>query len=144
MKSDLGKFKEQLVNLTNYIDEIIPVNSPLKRDFEKINIKLKLGIDGNPRLLAELFSTKLYDFAHPILKGDDTFFMNYDYTKILEDNPFDEIEQKLKELWKQLNDEQKDRIRKYFKLLLILSCVTTKNVPLLAIINEYRETPLSF
>lgn len=140
-KTDLGKFKEQLINLSNYISEIFSTD----KDVEKLNIKLKLGIDSNPRLVAELFAEKLTPFARHILDGNDSYFLNNDLSKMVDsDNAFEQIEQKLKSLWTKLNEDQKERIRKYFKLLLVLSCLTTKNEQLRVLINLYREIPLEF
>lgn len=144
-KTDLGKFKEQLSNLITYVDSIIPNDSQHKKEVDKLCIKLRLGIDSNPRLVMELFCENVKEFAHPILKGDDTYFLKYDYGNITKEfNAFEEIEQKLKTLWTTFNGEQQERIKRFFKLLLVLGCMGTKDKQLLDIINEYRTEPLVF
>jgi hypothetical protein len=93
----------------------------------------------------ELFCENVKEFAHPILKGDDTYFLKYDYGNITKEfNAFEEIEQKLKTLWTTFNGEQQERIKRFFKLLLVLGCMGTKDKQLLDIINEYRTEPLAF
>ena len=49
-----------------YIDSVVSNDSQNKRDIEKLNTKLRLGIDSNPRLVMELFCENVKQFAHPI------------------------------------------------------------------------------
>jgi hypothetical protein len=143
-KSDLSKFKDQLNNLINHICKI----NKNDKDFEKIRIKLSFGLDANPRAVAERFVQEIIPHAKQILESDDTYFMSLNYNEMYdlknEENYLLQIENKLKSLWSNINDNEREEISKYIKILLCLGCLATRNEELRKIINEYRENPLVF
>jgi len=138
MKTDLAKFKEQFQSLAQFIADLHSND----RELEKIKIKINLGLDANPRLVCNKFVENIVPFADHILSNNDEFFLNMDYTD-LEDSE-NELTLKLKAMWADLEETNREKIRKYFKILLVLGCLTTKNEELREIINSYRETPLTF
>jgi hypothetical protein len=134
--TDLGKFKEQINKLVDYICAINP-----DPEFEKIRIKINLGMQANPRDTCNLFSMHITEFADQILKNDEDFFLKKDYKEELgaERDAYEQIIFKLKDLWVKLNSDNKLRIFNFIKILLVLSCKVCKNEPLRTIINKYRD-----
>ena len=152
-KTNLGKFKEQLINMINYIKDLFPDDL----DLLKMQKKLIIGLDVDPKLICNIFVNNTIGHARHIFEDNEDYFLDMDYNKLLNDdnesnkdtnldlNNFTNLEKKLKVLWKcNLNNDDKEKIKKYFKLLLILGCLTTKNEQLLDIINSFREVPLEF
>lgn len=138
MQSDLSKFKEQISLLMDYIKEISGGDSLL----EKITIKIKLGLSANPREVIELFTTEITDYADEILSDNDAFFLeeaNFSEEIKANVNFFEDIFNRLKEVWITATPAQKDKIIRYFKLLVILGCIITKNEKLRLVINNYRD-----
>jgi hypothetical protein len=138
MQSDLSKFKEQISLLMDYIKEISGGDSLL----EKITIKIKLGLSANPREVIELFTSEITDYADEILSDNDAFFLeeaNFSEEIKANVNFFEDIFNRLKEVWITATPAQKDKIIRYFKLLVILGCIITKNEKLRLVINNYRD-----
>lgn len=132
MKTDIGKFKEQVILLMDYIHDITGGDSML----EKLTIKIKLGLTANPREIAEIFTAEITHYADEILTGNDKFFLeNVNISK----NVFEDIFNRLKQIWMSITTDQKEKIIRYFKVLVILGCIITKNEPLRLIINQYRD-----
>ena len=146
MKSDIGKFKEQIYNLIDYLKEISKNDSTI----EKIAIKANLGISANPREVIKLFAEEITPFADQMLTGNDGFFLDKtDFFKAKNEedsNMFNDIITNLKTLWIKFSIEEREKVIRYFKLLIILSCLVTKSEELRSIINKYRDikNPLVF
>jgi hypothetical protein len=138
MQTDLSKFKEQISLLMDYIKEISGGDSLL----EKITIKIKLGLSANPREVIEVFTSEITDYADEILSDNDAFFLEAsNFSKDIKSNAnvFEDIFNRLKEVWITATPAQKDKIIRYFKLLVILGCIITKNEKLRLVINNYRD-----
>jgi len=138
-KTDLSKFKEQLTSLLEFIKELYSDD----KDLDKIKIKVCLLLDSNPRAVANMFVENLTPFAKQILNDNDEYFLQMDYETDGENN-FNQVINKLKSYWTNMNNDNKDKIKKYFKILLFLGCMTTKNEELRNILNLYREVPINF
>ncbi len=137
MKTDIGKFKEQVSHLLIYMREITGGDPAI----EKLKIKVNTAMTANPREVILLFTESITYYADEILMGNDSFFLEKtNYTK----NIFNDIINNLKDLWLTLNPEQKETIVRYFKLLVVIGCIISKNEELRDIINKYRDTPITF
>ena len=133
MQSDLSKFKEQISFLLEYISDISNGDKLL----DKTIMKIKLGLYANPREIIEIFTEEITDFADEILSGNDKFFLE---ELNLTENALQPIFNRLKDIWKHsASTEQKNKIIRYFKILVILGCMVTKNEKLRLIINNYRD-----
>ena len=138
-KTDIGKFKDQIENLIQIITRV----SPNDLEIEKLKIKINLGLSANPRDFAKLFSAGSEEFANEILTGNDRYFIESSQ-KI--DSAYDQVVNKLKATWKIIDDTDKEKVRRCFKLLVIISCMIAKNESVRAIINSHRNptNPLLF
>jgi|688.fasta_scaffold183798_2 hypothetical protein len=140
MQTDISKFKEQISMLMEYIRELSGGDSIL----EKVIIKIRLGLSANPRETVEIFTAEITDFADEILSGNDHFFLE---ESNFEENALQPIFNKLKQIWKNTaTRDQKDKIIRFFKILVILGCIITKNEKLRQVINTFRDAdnPLMF
>lgn len=106
-------------------------------DLKKLKLKYNMAMVVNPVFTIKHFLELIEPYTHHIMKGDEGFFLQ------LGDDS-DSITSQIKSEWPSLSLEQRDRIKDDFKLLLMLATIATKNEKLKAIIDEYRDTPLSF
>lgn len=142
MSSDLGKFREQMNNLVKFLESCSPGN----KELEKNKLKLETGMKYNPRATVELFVDSVTPHADHILRGDDEYFIRIDAAEMGVEGEYVQFANQLKTLWTKLNDEQHDKVKRYFKLLLMLGAIATRNEQLRVIINKYRDVsnPLTY
>ena len=121
--SALSAFCTQLVNLLNNLHDLYPNDNDISMSITTINL-LK---SANPRQLLNVFRTYVLKYEENLLKEDENFFLQTDFLK---DPSVDEedktnyaetIMNNLKKYWKELDDESKQNIWKYFKVLIVLS-----------------------
>lgn len=111
---------------------------PTDSYFVKANTFLDLGISANPRMCHELFVQHIMKFKDDILAQDDKVFMEYCEDKGKRDELAEEQKDLMKQYnvkmdvvdtimercgmyWKQLEDEQRETIWKYLKVLIVLA-----------------------
>jgi len=135
MTTDIGKFREQLNKMIKYLESCIPND----KDLEKQKLKLELGMQANPRETIEMFINSIEPHADHILKGDDSYFISASPKDIGILSEYLKFAEKLKQLWLKLDSAQHEQVKRYFKLLLMLGAIVTKNESLRLIINKYRD-----
>lgn len=135
MATDIGKFREQMNKLIKYLEGCVPND----KELEKQKLKLETGMKANPRGTIEMFVDSVTPYADHILKGDDSYFINNDAATLGVDTEYLQFAEKLKGLWTKLTGEQQERVKNFFKLLLMLGAIATKNEQLRVTINKFRD-----
>jgi hypothetical protein len=140
MTTPIGKFKLKLNDMFTQLEAWIPRDSEL----EKQKMLIDAGMFADPRGTVIKFMDGVSPYADHIMKEDDDFFINN--TENLVDSEDIQLCMKIKNLWLTLDDTKQSTLKKYFKLLLILGTIATRNQATLSIINMYRDpaNPLSF
>lgn len=119
--SNIKKFNLTIDNLVNDIILVFPNYKYLQVFKEKFN----LLITYNVRKPIEFFKDGVYSFKEQILSKNEEFFINKDYKDDVQQLQYDSkwsLDQvlNLKELWGELNDENKEVIWTYFSVLIKL------------------------
>lgn len=101
-----------------FCDDII--NSfPSESDFHTFKTMLDMSIAFSAKLPQEMFNTCVaVPYEEEIINENETFFLRENYDPQFADI---NIVNKLKTLWKQLNNDEKRIIWKYMKVLIILN-----------------------
>ena len=88
--------------------------------------KFQIGFDAvrmNPMFVLQNFMLHIYPHKDKIMAGDESFFLNNDYSEETNGNQdymFKAL--RLKDLWKnRMNDTVKDTMKKYFKVFIVLA-----------------------
>ena len=119
--SNIKKFNLTIDNLVNDIILVFPNYQYLQVFKEKFNLLIKYNV----RKPIEFFKDGVYNFKEQILSKNEEFFINKDYKEDVQQLQYDSkwsLDQvlNLKELWSQLNDENKEVIWTYFSVLIKL------------------------
>lgn len=140
--SDLGKFKNTMNDMINYLNVCVPRD----KEVEKIKLLVETAMSANPRETVKTFTASLEPYADQILTGDDQYFLGLDVTSLGADDEGSKLSNKIKGMWTKLTPDQQEKSKRYIKLLLMLGTIVTKNETLRQIINKYRdpENPLTF
>ena len=77
----------------------------------------------HPKLPQQIFHEHVAkQFAEQILENDESFFLNYDYQSISNELNIDlDIVGRIKQIWTELNEDNKDAIWKYMKILVLIN-----------------------
>ena len=119
--SNIKKFNLTIDNLVNDIILVFPNYQYLQVFKEKFNLLIKYNV----RKPIEFFKDGVYNFKEQILSKNEEFFIKKDYKEDVQQLQYDSkwsLDQvlNLKELWTQLNDENKEVIWTYFSVLIKL------------------------
>lgn len=119
--SNIKKFNLTIDNLVNDIISVFPNYQYLQVFKEKFNLLIKYNV----RKPIEFFKDGVYNFKEEILSKNEQFFIKKDYKEDVQQLQYDSkwsLDQvlNLKELWSQLNDENKEVIWTYFSVLIKL------------------------
>ena len=123
MASLLGAFNKLLLN---FVEDLI-LTFPEESKFEVFKNALIALQKVNPRKVHTIFSSNLESFKEHILNKNEQFFLNNEYTEILNQSNdsvnINELIIKLKSYWRNntLSDENKEKIWKYLNNLIKLS-----------------------
>lgn len=119
--STLTAFNTQLTNLSNNLSESYPNDPDLQFSSTTINF-LK---SNNPRKLQEIFNKYIYIYKDEIMNQNENFLLNNDFINTTVNNDSVDyaksIMNNLKKYWNDMDNESKDNIWKYFKVLVILN-----------------------
>lgn len=135
MATDIGKFRALMDKMIKYLEECVPND----KELEKQKLKLETGMKSNPRGTIEMFVDSVTPHADHILQGDDSYFIDKDAASLGVDATYLQFAEKLKTLWTKLTEDQQERVKNFFKLLLMLGAIVTKNEALRVLINKYRD-----
>jgi len=110
--------------LLKFINELISTY-PQENTFAVLKTTISLMKRINPRKVLKIFTTNIEQFREQLLCRDETFFLNDNYSIIINesDNKEDawKLVDKLKLYWKDTNQKNKDIIWDYFNVLLTIS-----------------------
>ena len=126
--SNLTKFNTQIENLLDNLSQTFPDFTDVKVFREKFNMAKK----ANPQLILVIFLKHIYPFKEYVIKKDEQFFLSDDLTNKLANN--EELQKEgninneyiltkalnLKNLWKRMNNQQKETMWQYFYVLIVL------------------------
>lgn len=119
-KSAKSFFLEQSENLITYLLSELPDNVNIKMFNEKYYFAKKM----NSSKIINAFIKFVLPYKDKIFNRDDNFFLNGGGQEKLKQDKYKNMYQyslDLKDNWNDMNDEQKEIIWKYFKILIILA-----------------------
>lgn len=116
----LKKFNK---TFNEFIDDIILIfpNDSELRMYKKL---ISTALTFNSRLIINIFiDSVVLKYGTQLLEKDESFFLNNDYSDLIDSSQteYNALIQKIKEYWVIMNDENKDIIWKYFRVLILLS-----------------------
>ena len=115
------KFVDQIINFTNELIKLFPNDN---QDFKvfKTGANLLRRTSGD-KIVHKIFKESIESYRHYIENKDEKFFLQHTYDEVELDDSLDlnQIVNKLKGLWKELPDAEKEKIWGYFTLLLKFS-----------------------
>ena len=115
------KFVDQIINFTNELIKLFPNDN---KDFKvfKTGANLLRRTSGD-KIVHKIFKDSIEKYRHYIENKDEQFFLQHTYDEVELDDSLDlnQIVNKLKGLWKELPDAEKEKIWGYFTLLLKFS-----------------------
>ena len=120
MTQNQSYLKIFITQLQNFIDDLILLY-PSDNDFKVFKNGIGLLNRTNPRKIVTLFREYIDRYEERIMSRDETFFLQNDYSEIEKTENILESMNKLKNYWKDLNDSNKEKVWKYFELLIKLS-----------------------
>jgi len=114
----LDKFNDLFREMIQDLINVFPKDSELR--MYKLGIEAYLFADKNA--ISRVFYKEFYvPYSEKIKNEDESFFLEKDYQEYGKYQNVGDIISKLKKCWLELNDENKQAIWKYFKVLSILS-----------------------
>jgi hypothetical protein len=127
----VSAFNNQIDNMLNEFTEIYSDNNVLMDAVRTIRIAIGTFRRINARKVVENIMHYIYPYKEHIMLGDDEFFLNHDYTKELEESKIGDsvLVDEIKKIYLSSTDENKEALKKYFKVLLILGS-NALNLPL--------------
>ena len=120
MTQNQSYLKIFITQLLNFIDDLILLY-PSDNDFKLFKNGINLLNRTNPRKIVNLFREYVDKYEQRIMSRDETFFLQNDYDEIQKTENILESMNKLKNYWKDLNDSNKEKVWKYFEVLIKLS-----------------------
>lgn len=104
-----------------FIDDLIKL-FPLDADLRMYKNILLTTLCVDDKVLVNLFKDSVVDKYGPqLLAKDETFFLNNDYSEYSINEEYHAIINKIRSYWKTMNEENRNIIWKYFKVLILLS-----------------------
>jgi len=119
--SHLNAFLNQLEGFVNEILVVFPNDT----DFKVLSNSIGLLRKTNPRSILTLFFTSILPYKKYIMSKDEKFFLIHEFIKDdttvgIEKNDIIDMTNKLRVLWSNLTDVNKEMIWKYFQVLILL------------------------
>lgn len=146
-------FNQNLDHLLSILGKYYPED----QDLSFYQSKLKTVISANYKAPCELFinvmednsqpagqtSLEQYPYIRAVMQKNDQFFLDLKYDQLVKNPKYLALIKKIMDLWTQPDKpDLKKTISKYMQLLLCYGIKATKRQDLVAIVNEYRTTPL--
>ena len=130
----IGKFRAKM---DGFLADLKSWATPEQgRELEKFTMKYGLGMKANPRGTTEMFLNILLPYGHQIMQGDEDFFLS---DQVQADGEYAQLGAQLKAWWPGFSGEQKEHIKKMFKLLFMLATIALQSEEARGIINTYRD-----
>jgi hypothetical protein len=103
-----------------FIDDIIRI-FPNDEELKMYKAALRTAVCLNDKMIINIFNeTIVNNYESQLLSRDETFFLNYDYTEVVS-NDYIAILNKIKKCWSLINENDRNNVWKYFKVLILLS-----------------------
>lgn len=113
----LDKFND---TFKEFLDDLIRI-FPDDSDFRLYEIILNTALNNDKLLVINVFNKYVTEaYGEKILQKDDEFFMTHTYDHLLNKNNAEYMIEKIKSYWTQMDDETKDIVWKYFRVLILL------------------------
>jgi hypothetical protein len=108
--------------LQEFITELIEC-FPQMKELKMLRSGLQLAVTMEPYLPQKVFDEHLHDvYENSILDKDENFFLNEDYQHIVDTRGIDlDIISTIKNMWKDLDTNNKEAIWKYLQVLVLLN-----------------------
>ena len=106
-----------------FVDDLIET-FPEENDFKVYKRTFTILKSANAKKMCTMFKNYSYVYREKILKKDESFFIENDYTEIKQASTMESVGgiiEKLKEHWKTLSDENKVKIWQYLATMIQLS-----------------------
>lgn len=115
-------YLEKFNNTFNeFIDDIINL-FPKDADLRMYKNMLLAALCVNDQVLITLFKESVVEKYGPqLLAKDESFFLNHDYSEYTMNEEYHAIINKIRSYWSSMNEENRNTIWKYFKVLILLS-----------------------
>ncbi len=134
MTTPIQKFKS---HLQTTLDDI-RIYMKNDREFDLYELKINTAMSINPKDSIRWFMECLEPFADQILTGNENFFLKSNFTEKMDEN-YRLLFTKIKQVWGNITDVDKNVIKRDFKLILMLGAIAVQNENLRIIINKYRD-----
>ena len=118
--SEKSYLKIFITQLNSFIDDLILL-WPNDSEFRVFKNGIGLLNKTNPRKIVQLFKEYVNKYENKILERDETFFLENNYNEIEKTENILNSMDKLKTYWGNLSDQNKEKVWKYFEILLKLS-----------------------
>ncbi len=110
-----------LQQIDNFISELCTI-FPENGEVQLFGQKYNLIRSANSNIVIEYFVTFVYPHKTEIMSSNENFFLNGGGQEELKDNSGLKFRDNIRNLWiKEMSDENKEIIWKYFKMFIILS-----------------------
>ena len=106
-----------------FVDDLI-ITFPEENDFKVYKRTFAMLKSANAKKMCTLFKNYSYSYREKISSKDETFFIENNYTEIKQASNAEAVGgviDKLKEHWKSLSDENKEKIWQYLSTMMQLS-----------------------
>jgi len=120
----VSAFNNQLDNMINDFTEIYGDNVVLMETIRSIRILIGTFRRINSRKVVENIMEYIYPYKQHIMIGDEEFFLNHDYSYEINKSGVGDtsLVEEIKKIYGSSTNANKEAIKKYFKVLLILGC----------------------
>ena len=110
------------VTFNEFIDDIIRI-FPNDQDLKVYKAGIQTAIVLDNKYIITRFNDSIVDkYGKQLLERNDTFFLNHDYIDVISYNKeYNALILKVKNAWSSMNNENKEIMWKYFKILILLS-----------------------
>lgn len=120
----VSAFNNQVDNMINDFSEIYGDNAVLMETIRTIRVLIGTFRRINARKVVENIMEYIYPYKDHIIIGDEEFFLNHNYENEINSSGVGDtsLVEEIKKIYASSSNANKDAIKKYFKVLLILGC----------------------
>jgi hypothetical protein len=106
---------------TEFIDDIIRI-FPDDSELRMYKTAIRAAVCINDKLALNIFTESVVStYGSKILARDESFFLEHDYSDITENVEYNALINKIKRYWTTMNEDNRNAVWKYFKVLILLS-----------------------
>jgi hypothetical protein len=113
----IDKFNASFIE---FLDEMINI-FPNDADFRMYKLAINAGISMNNKVIIKIFNDSVVTvYGDQILSKDEQFFVNNEYSDIVENPEYNALIYKIKDYWTTMNEANKTAVWKYFRVFILL------------------------